>query len=112
MALECPANRQTQPQSMPVFKTGRAWQPHAWMVRSHRRSVEGKRCTGASFWLGPLKAGFDRLLAQKAPRPAGAAHSSGAWRSADVRYGNRAGVALCLLAQALEVAERPVGDPG
>jgi hypothetical protein len=24
-----------------VFKAGRAWQPHAWMVRFHRRSVGG-----------------------------------------------------------------------
>src|SRR3954447_3459774 len=23
----------------PVFKTGRPWQPHGWMVRFHRRSV-------------------------------------------------------------------------
>ena len=25
----------------PVFKTGRPWQPHGWMVRFHRRSVAG-----------------------------------------------------------------------
>src|SRR3954449_12274999 len=48
MALECPANRQTRPHSMPVFKTGRAWQPHAWMVRFHRRSVAGIPCNGES----------------------------------------------------------------
>jgi hypothetical protein len=41
----------------PVFKTGRAEQPSAWMVRFHRRSVGRKACTAATFSHGSVGVG-------------------------------------------------------
>src|SRR2546421_324881 len=40
-----------------VFKTGRAGQPPAWMVRFHRRSVDENRCKWRSYFAGGLLLG-------------------------------------------------------
>ena len=56
----------------PVFKTGRAWQPHAWKVRFLRRSVGTFPLLISIFARSDERAEFDRrrplLTAQKGPK--------------------------------------------